>query len=157
MAISRRLQSYLEEEKIPYEVIPHRTVYTAQEVAQATHIPGQDVAKTVMVRKGHELVMVVLPALAQVDLGRLADEMGEKEVRLAREAEFEDIFSDCDLGAMPPFGNLYGIPVYVDEALTEDETITFNGGSHEEAVKISFRDFDEHVSPRVLKVSSVVS
>jgi Ala-tRNA(Pro) deacylase len=150
MAIATRLKAYLDESQVNYETLVHSTAYTAQEVAAATHVPGQELAKTILVRSGEELLMVVLPAPAHLDLEAFSDEIGLGGARLATENEFRDRFPDCDLGAMPPFGNLYDIPVYADESLKEDDQIVFNAGTHEEAIRMAFKDFEECVHPRYL-------
>src|SRR3970040_1504428 len=115
----QRLERYFRESRVAYQSMSHSTAYTAQEVAAAQHVPGKQVAKVVMVKAGEALVMAVLPAPYRVDLEKLAAAAGAKGARLTREEEFEGIFPDCEVGAMPPFGNLYQVPVYVDASLTE--------------------------------------
>ncbi|GJL61584.1 aminoacyl-tRNA deacylase [Candidatus Nitrospira salsa] len=149
MSISNKLKEYLESQKVPYQVLPHTEVYTSLETAQSLHVPGKDLAKVTMVNVDDKLVMTVLPSTWKVDLHRLKEVFGAKDVRLASEGEFKDLFPDCEVGAMPPFGNLYGLKVYVDHSLTEDEEIVFDGGTHQEGVKMRYKDFAAHVNPVV--------
>jgi len=146
----QRLRDFLDQQKVKYVTISHSPAFTAREVAEVAHIPGREMAKTVMVRIDGEMAMVVLPASMKVDFARLLDAMGAQEVELAREREFKDLFPGCDLGAMPPFGNLFGIPTLVAEELTEDEEIAFNAGSLTEVIKLAYGDFERLVKPRVL-------
>jgi Ala-tRNA(Pro) deacylase len=143
------LQDYLRENRVPFEAQHHPRAVTAQEVAASEHIPGKMLAKTVMVLADGELVMLALPAPYQVDLEKAAAVLGVKEARLAREEEFEDTFPDCEVGAMPPFGNLYGVPVFVEETLAEDETIAFRSGTHTDTMSVSYADFERLVEPTI--------
>jgi Ala-tRNA(Pro) deacylase len=145
------LEDYLRENLIPFETQHHPRAVTAQEVAASEHVPGKMLAKTVMVLADREMVMLALPASYQVDLGKAATALGVKEARLAEEEEFEDTFPDCEIGAMPPFGNLYGVPVYVDETLAEDETIVFRSGTHTDTMSVSYADFERLVEPTIAK------
>jgi Ala-tRNA(Pro) deacylase len=145
------LEDYLRENRIPFETQHHPRAVTAQEVAASEHVPGKMLAKTVMVLADREMVMLALPASYQVDLGKAATALGVKEARLAEEEEFEDTFPDCEIGAMPPFGNLYGVPVYVDETLAEDETIVFRSGTHTDTMSVSYADFERLVEPTIAK------
>jgi Ala-tRNA(Pro) deacylase len=153
---AQRLQAFLDEHQVKYVVISHSRAFTTQEVAAATHIPGKELAKSVIVEIDGEMAMAVLPGSQKVDVHLLRDAAGAKEVTLAREAAFKDRFPECDLGAMPPFGNLYGMPVYVADSLAEDEEIAFNAGSHTELVKMSYRDFERLVQPRVMHFAASV-
>ena len=144
-----RLEGYLRENRVLFEAQHHPRAVTAQEVAASEHVPGKMLAKTVMVLADGEMVMLALPAPYQVDLEKAAAALGAKEARLAEEEEFEDTFPDCEVGAMPPFGNLYGVPVYVDETLAEDETIVFRSGTHTETMSVSYADFERLVEPTV--------
>jgi Ala-tRNA(Pro) deacylase len=144
-----RLQTYLRENGVPFETHDHRKVFTAQEVAAAEHMPGRMLAKPVIVLTDGRLAMVVVAAPDQVDLGRAQAALGAVEVRLAREKEFAETFPDCEPGAMPPFGNLYGVPVYVDEALTKNERIVFQAGSHTETISVRYADFERLAQPTV--------
>lgn len=150
MAVATKLKEYLDQHHIGYEICSHSEAYTAQEIAAAAHIPGRELAKTVIARKGKEFLMIVLPAPCNVDFKALSQELGEK-VQLASEREFQDLFPDCELGAMPPFGNLYNLPVYVDATLREDKQIDFNAGSHREIIRLRFEDFERLVQPKYMK------
>ena len=150
----KRLEEFLKEHDITYELIPHTPAYTAQEIAHAAHLPGKEVAKTVIVTLDGKMAMAVLPASEHVLLRRLEEASGAKAARLASEDEFKDAFPGCDVGAMPPFGNLYDMDVYVAESLTEDEEIAFNAGSHTQLMKLSYRDFDRLVKPKVFDFSA---
>ncbi|MFQ5883405.1 MAG: aminoacyl-tRNA deacylase [Candidatus Methylomirabilales bacterium] len=151
-----RIKAFLEEHQVRYVTMTHSSAYTAQEIAAATHIPGKALAKTVMVKVDGGMKMAVLPAATRVDLGRLKEAVGASTVGLAAETEFKELFPDCETGAMPPFGNLYGLPVLVAESLTENKEIAFNAGSHTEVVKLDFADFERLVKPVVLKFSARV-
>lgn len=133
-----------------HETIRHDPAVTAAEVAAAAHVSGYNFAKTVIVVSGGELAMVVLPAHRQIVLGELRHLLGDPALRLATEAEFAERFSDCELGAMPPFGNLYDMPVYIEKSLSDRPEIAFNAGTHREAIKMSFSDFAELVRPMVV-------
>lgn len=146
----RKLTEYLDAQQVRYETITHLPSHTAQETAAAAHVSGREMAKTVMVKIDGEMAMLVLPASMKVDFGRLLDATGAQDVELARESEFKDLFPDCDLGAMPPFGNLFDLPTLVAEELTEDEDIAFNAGSATEVIRLAYRDFARLVWPRVL-------
>lgn len=151
---TRKLREYLDSHGVHYSTIGHPTVYTAQEIAATARIPGKEMAKTVMVKIDGKMAMAVLPASYRVDFDLFKEATRAKEVELAKESEFKDIFPGCNVGAMPPFGNLYGLDVYVAEALAEDEEIAFNAGSHTELIKLRYRDFDRLVKPKVLRFSS---
>jgi Ala-tRNA(Pro) deacylase len=146
-----KLKAFLDLNNVPYIQISHSKAYTAQAIAALAHVPGRELAKTVIVRVNGRLAMAVLPASFQVDLQKLKTEAGAMEVQLATEYEFEESFPDCEVGAMPPFGNLYGMPVYVDESLTRDEEVAFNAGSHRELIRVAYPDFERLVHPVVLK------
>jgi Ala-tRNA(Pro) deacylase len=145
----QRLESYLRENGAPFEVHHHARAITAQEVAAVEHVPGRMFAKTVMVLADGEMLMLVLPAPHHVNPERVAGTLGASAVRLAEEKEFQDSFPDCEVGAMPPFANLYGVPVWVDEALAEDETIVFRAGTHTDTMSVSYADFERLVEPAV--------
>jgi Ala-tRNA(Pro) deacylase len=151
VACKERLETYLREERVPFEVQHHPRVVTAQEVAASEHVPGKLLAKTVMVLADGEMVMLALPALYQVDVEKAGSALGAREIRLAQEEEFEGSFPDCEVGAMPPFGNLYDVPVCVEETLAEDETIVFRAGTHTDTMSITYADFDRLVEPTVAK------
>jgi Ala-tRNA(Pro) deacylase len=147
----QRLKEFLDREGVKYVVLTHSPAYTAQEIAALAHVPGKELAKTVVVKLDGKLAMAVLPASQRVELARLREVVGAKRAQLATEAEFRDRFPGCDLGAMPPFGNLYGMDVYVADGLTEDEEIAFNAGSHTELIRLAYRDFARLVQPKVLE------
>ena len=143
------LVNYLGEEHVDYETIPHPTTFTAQETAASAHIPGIEFAKTVIVKIDGKLAMAVLPAQYKIHLGLLKQEAEANQVALASEEDFKDLFPGCETGAMPPFGNLYGMDVYVEESLLEDSEIAFNAGSHTELIKLSYLDFERLVRPNI--------
>jgi Ala-tRNA(Pro) deacylase len=149
MTCKDRLETYLRDNRVAFETQHHPTTFTAQEVAQSEHIPGRFLAKVVMVVADGELVMLVLPATNRVDVAHVAVLLDVQSVRVANETEFAATFSDCEVGAMPPFGNLYGVPVYVDKALAEDETIFFQAGTHTDTISMQYADFARLVKPTV--------
>ncbi|RMF82450.1 MAG: deacylase [Nitrospirae bacterium] len=153
MPLSKKLKEFLDEKGIRYVTLHHSPAYTSQELAAATHISGHVWAKTVIVDADGREVMAVLPATERVDLDALAEVLGAKQVRLATEEEFRDRFPDCELGAMPPFGNLFGMEVVVAPSLADDETICFNAGSHQVAFKMAFEDFKGLVEPTIAPFS----
>lgn len=147
MSSLQRLQDYLDRNHVHYEVMSHREAYTAPEIAHALHVSGKLFAKVVIAKADGRFVMVVLPSNWQVDFTRLREVLGARHLRLATEAEFRGLFPDCEIGAMSPFGNLYDVPVYVDELLAEDEEIVFEAGTHFGAVKLRYEDFANLVHP----------
>jgi len=157
MSILKRLKDYLDREKVPYEVLTHRETFTAPELAQALHVPGKELAKVVMVKADEHFVVTVLSANRKVDLKSLKEIFRTSHVRLATEAEFTELFPDCELGAMPPFGNLYSLEVYVDQSLTTDEKIVFQAGTRHEAVKLRYQDFASLSRPRVAEFHVVTT
>ena len=164
MSISQKLKNYLDEEDVHYDVLTHPEAITALETAQSLHVPGKQVAKVIMVMVGEKVVMTVLPSNWKVGFNQLKDVFQTSHVRLATEEEFNRLFPDCEVGAIPPFGNLYGLEVYVDCSLTEDEEIVFHAGTHHEAIKMRYQDFATLVGPVVeafhlpsWKVSEVIS
>ncbi len=146
----KELREFLDGQKVKYVAISHSAAFTAQEIAARAHIPGKELAKTVMVSIDGEMAMAVLPASYKVDFALLREITGASRVDLCGEADFKDRFPGCDLGAMPPFGNLYDMRVYVDESLTEDDEIAFNAGSHTELVRLAYEDFERLVDPLVV-------
>lgn len=149
-----KVKAFLDTHNVKYVVISHSKAYTAQGIAAIAHISGKELAKTVIVKLDGALGMAVLPASYQVGLDALRRRIGVREAVLATESEFKRHFPDCETGAMPPFGNLYGIPVYVDESLTEDHEIAFNAGSHYELIKMAYADFERLVKPEVMEFST---
>jgi len=149
MTILKKLKEYLESNKVSYEVGYHARVYTAQEVAASQHVPGREMAKVVMVKADEKMVMLVLPASYRVDMKKLKGVLDCKKVGMVKEEEFEELFPDCEIGAMTPFGNLYNLEVWVDQVLTEDESIVFRAGSHVETLRIKYNDYVRLVNPKV--------
>jgi Ala-tRNA(Pro) deacylase len=145
------LTTYLEQQKVPFDVLHHPPAFTSQEVAAGTHVPGDEVAKVVVVRAGPKHYMLVLPASYHVRFDRLEKVLGSKNVRLATEAELSELFPDCDLGAMPPFGHEYGMEVYVDGHLADDESIVFEAGRHDEAVRMRWADYQRLAQPKIVE------
>ena len=152
----QQLRAFLDRNQVKYLTITHSPAHTAQEIAEAAHVPGKEMAKTVMVKIDGEMAMVVLPASMKVDFTRLLEATGAQTVELAQEREFAPLFPDCAVGAMPPFGNLYGIRTFVAEVLTEDEEITFNAGSLTEVITLAYRDYERLVRPHLLPFNITV-
>ena len=152
--IASRLKSYLEREGVKYTTVPHSPAYTATQTAQAAHVAGREFAKAVMVKIDHRMAMVVLAASEKLDMARLKQAAGARHVYLAPEEEFDKWFPGCEPGAMPPFGNLYGMEVYASRSLAADEEIAFNAGSHAEAMKIKYKDYERVVQPVVANVAA---
>lgn len=149
----QKLRAFLDNQHVKYVTITHSTAYTAQEIAAAAHIPGKELAKTVIVRLDGKNAMAVLPASHHIVLDRLKEATGSNTVELASEKEFKRLFPECEIGAMPPFGNLYGMEVLVADSLAEDTQIAFNAGSHSELIQMAYEDFERLVQPRVLAFS----
>ena len=147
---SRKLKEFLDSQAVKYLKIAHSPADTAREVAQSLHIKGHKVAKTVIVFIEGKMAMAVMPANRSIDFDHFQKEIDAKEIRLASEGQFKDMFPDCEVGAMPPFGNLYGMEVYVDQHLTEDEEIFFNACNHSELIRMSYQDFERLVKPKVV-------
>jgi len=145
-----KLQRFLDDNNVLYTRISHSLAYTSQGIAALAHIPGRELAKTVVVKIDGKMAMAVLPASAHIDLTRMRAAVGANAVELATEAEFKDRFPDCETGAMPPFGNLYELPVFVDDTLTRDKEIVFNACSHRELIRMAYADFEKLVKPKVL-------
>jgi Ala-tRNA(Pro) deacylase len=150
----RKLKEFLDREKIKYVSIIHSTAYTAQEVAASAHITGRELAKTIIVELDGQMAMAVLPANRKIVLQDLREVTGSDQVKFACEEEFKKQFPDCETGAMPPFGNLYGMDVYVAEALTQNDQIAFNAGSHTEVIKLTYKDFERLVQPKVVSFTT---
>ena len=151
----RMLKEFLDQNKVKYVSIKHSPAFTAQEIAASAHIAGQELAKTVMVKLDGKMAMAVLPASFRVDFDLLKQATGAKKAELASEEEFEKLFPECELGAMPPFGNLYDMEVYVARRLSEDEEISFNAGTHTELVKLAYADFASLVRPKLITMTGV--
>ena len=149
----KKLKEFLDRENIKYISIKHSSAYTAQEIAATAHIPGKELVKTVMIKINGKMAMAILPASYKIDLKLLQEITGTENVRLAGEAEFKDKFPDCEVGAMPPFGNLYNMDVFAAQCLEDDDEITFNACSHTELIKLSFKDFKRLVNPKIVEFS----
>ena len=150
---ARKLKEYLDSQAVKYIKIAHSPAYTAREIAQSLYIKGGMVAKTVIVVMEGKMAMAVLPANRSINFDHFRKAVGDQEIHLATEGQFKGLFPDCEVGAMPPFGNLYDMEVYVDEHLREDEDIFFNACSHSELVRMSYQDFERLVNPRVIKLT----
>ena len=153
MPVSKKLKSYLDENDIKYLTISHSRAFTAQEIAASIHCPGKELAKSVIVKADEEYVMVVLPASEKIDFSLLREKIKAEELELSTEEEFKGLFPECEVGAMPIFGNLYDLAVYVSEDLLEDEDIYFNAGNHTLAIKMKTEDFVQLVKPTALKIA----
>ncbi len=147
-----KLKAFLDSQNVKYVVLSHSPAYTAAGIAELAHIPGKELAKTVIVKIDGALAMAVVSASQHVQLKSLKAATFAKAVELATEDEFKEKFPDCEVGAMPPFGNLYGMPVFADESLSRDKEIAFNAGSHRELVRIAWDDFQKLVQPRVMGI-----
>ncbi len=148
----QKLRNFLDSHRIKYFIISHSPAYTAQEIAASAHVPGKELAKTVMVTIDGRLAMAVLPASGKLDFTMLERVASSNDVLLASEEDFADMFPGCEVGAMPPFGNLFGMKTYVDRELARDEEIVFNAGDHTELLRLSFRDYEHLVHPVVAEL-----
>lgn len=151
---AKKLTEFLDREQVKYVTLTHSPAFTAQETAESAHVPGKEMAKTVVVHLGDKMVMAVLPANQKVALSELREATGGARARFASEDEFAGLFPDCEVGAMPPFGNLYGLDVFMAAPLEEDEQIAFNAGSHTELIRMPLRDFERLVRPTVANFSA---
>lgn len=149
----KRMKKLLDDRGVRYVILRHSPAYTAQAVAASAHVPAKEMAKTVMIRADGEPAMAVLPASYQVNFDELRESLGVAHVSLMSENEFRGRFPDCETGAMPPFGNLYDMPVYVAKSLAEDEYIAFSAGNHHEVVIMQYADYEKVVRPKVMKFS----
>jgi len=154
MAISEKVKKFLDDNKVKYEVRAHDKAFTAQGLARTDHVSGKNVAKVVLLktRKGH--AMALLQAHKMLDMSAAKHATGEKGLGLAEESDFQSLFPDCEVGATSPFGNLYGIPVYVDEWLAQDDEVEFNAGTHTEAVRMKYADFARLAKPKVARLTA---
>ncbi|MBW3542656.1 MAG: YbaK/EbsC family protein [Planctomycetes bacterium] len=148
-----RIEEFLREQKVPFDVLHHRTTYTAQDTAHSLHVPGDNLAKTVVLNVDGEHVLAVLPATHAIDFDSLRQALSARSVELAPEDELSTLFDDCELGAVPPFGSQYGLPTLVDKPLCEDEHIVFDGNTHGEAIYMRYHDFEKIEHPRVAAFS----
>lgn len=154
--LSPRLHTFLDERHAPYATLSHARTITAHETAAAAHVGEQLFAKTVMLKIDGAMAMMVMPAAYRIDLTRLSRALGGSAVEIAQESEFKGAFPDCELGAMPPFGNLYGMPVYVDARLSGHPEIVFNAGTHTDAVRMPYVEFERLAEPRTLWMAHVM-
>jgi Ala-tRNA(Pro) deacylase len=149
MECRERLEQYFRENEVPFEVISHEEAYTMQEVAASLHIPGGQIAKVVIVKADGKMAMLVVSSPDRLDFAKVRALLDTKKVRLAKEEEFGDLFPDCEIGGMPPFGNLYGVPVFVDRILSNEADIIFRVGTLQEVMKITYADFAQLAQPIV--------
>ncbi len=147
-----KLKQFLDNSLVAYEVLTHPVAFTAQQLAAVQHVKGKQLAKVVVARSGSEFIMIVLPAPYHVGLQRARDATGRQDLEIAHEYEFASLFAGCEPGAMPPFGNLYNVPVWVDESLAQDEEIVFNACTHTQAIRMKYSDFARLVHPTVAKL-----
>ena len=154
MSPFEKVTAYLDERRISYETLQHRRDYTAQETAADTHTPGKAFVKTVILVVDHKYNMFALPAVEHVDLQKVKTALGAHEVRLAAESEIAHVCRDCEAGAMPPLGVLYKLPLYASAHLRDDQMITFNAGTHEDAVRMLYRDYETLAHPIVIDFTS---
>jgi len=155
MKIPKRLIDCLNEKKVKYEILEHAEAVTAQRVAQVQHVKGRRHAKVVIIRSGEKYLMTVLPADHQVDLGKINKVLG-KGSALATEEEFKSLFPDCAIGAMPPFGHLYGLPTLVDTSLAQEDYLVFEAGTHTDAIKLAWRDYEKIAKPQVAELATKI-
>lgn len=148
--INQKLREFLDSNGVSYRTEVHEPTVDASRTAQAAHVRGREFAKTVIVKADGRLFMTVLPSTDRVDVDQLKQALGAKDLELADEDEINAAFPDCEIGAMPPFGNLYNMDVFVSQHLREDEHIVFNAGSHSEVIRMSYQDYDRLVHPQVL-------
>ncbi len=152
---AKKLKEYLDANGVPYVTVTHSVAYTAQEIASIAHVPGKEMAKTVMVKVDGKMAMAVLPASAKVDLELLKVVTRSHDVELSHETEFKAMFPDCETGAMPPFGNLYGMKVYMERSLREDDEIAFNAGTHRELIWMRRADLERLTHPYIAEYADV--
>lgn len=155
MSIPRRIREYLDSQNVPYEWLPHPQAYTAQEVAHSLHISGKRLAKVVVVNADGRLVMAVLPASHRLMVAELKGAVEARQVEMLPEGELAKVFPDCDLGAIPPFGNLWGVGVWVDRSIADQGEIVFNAGTHVDAVRMKYGDYAGLAKPRVARFSEM--
>lgn len=148
--MNQRLKAFLDARSVRYVCLHHSPAFSAAEVAASAHVAGRDFAKTIILQIGDEFAMLVLPATRRVLLPELRELLMSDDVKLASEEKMRRLFPDCELGAMPPFGNLYGLRVHVDAALTDEPEIAFNAGTHTDVVKMAYADFEQLVHPSII-------
>ena len=147
---TQKLKQYLDEHNVKYVCVTHSLAFTSVDIAKSAHIPTKQMAKSVILKTDGKFLMVVIPAAYQVDLALISQALGGKSIQLASEYEFAKVFPDCEVGAMPPFGNLYGLDVYVAESVTEHDEIAFNAGTHSEIIKLAYSDYEALVKPKLI-------
>ena len=152
MSVSQKIKAYLDKENVGYQVLEHSLAYTAMEIAGSQHVPGRQVIKTVIVKADNKFVMCVLPAIHYIDLYKLQDILKTKNVQLATEEEISKLFPEYEVGAEPPFGHLYNLPVYADKVLEVDEDIVFNAGTHTDMIKIKWKDYQRLAKPTIVDI-----
>ncbi len=151
---ARKMREFLNKNDIRYVTVQHSPAYTAQAVAASAHVPSKEMAKTVMLDIDGKMAMAVLPASYQVNFDQLKEALNAGSISLSHENDFKDRFPDCEPGAMPPFGNLYGMPVFVSESLAEDEYMAFSAGSHHEVVLMTYADYQRLVAPSIVQFTT---
>jgi Ala-tRNA(Pro) deacylase len=149
MSISTKVKEYLDREHVGYQILQHSLAYTAMEIAGAQHVPGKQLIKSVIVKADGNFFMCVLPAIHLIDFDKLKKITGAKDIQLAKEREISELFPDYEMGAEPPFGQLYSLRVFVDKMLEENEEIVFNAGTHTDMIKIKFKDFIRLTKPTI--------
>lgn len=154
MVLSKKLKEYLEKEQIAFEIAEHPLAYTATEIAGSQHVPGKQMVKSVIVNANGSFIMCVLPAIYLLDFEKLKSVIGTNDLRLADEDDIEKLFPDYEVGAEPPFGHLYGLRVYSEKLLEEDEEIVFNAGTHTDVVRIKYADYKRLVKPVIADIGS---
>lgn len=150
---TKALKSYLDNNHVSYKTVDHPVAYSARETSHVCNVSENALAKTVMVFVGNKLAMVVLPANENINFKSLREALHENDVSLATERDFSPTFKDCELGAMPPFGNLYDMEVYVAKDLANNKEIAFNAGTHTEIIKLAWRDYEKLVRPHLINVA----
>ena len=153
MPVAKMTKEFLDKNDVKYLIISHSRAYTAQEIAASTHIPGKELAKSIIVKIDGELIMIVLPASHKINFDLLNAALGKTKTKLASEDDFKSVFPDCEIGAMPPFGNLYDVPVYMAQSLEDDIEIAFNAGTHTEVIRLAMDDYKRLVNPKIIKIS----
>jgi len=153
--IIRKLQEFLDARHVRYTILSHSVAFTAQEVAASVHVPGKEIAKCVVFWMDGAMALAVLPGSRMIDFTLLKKGTGAKDVEIAAESEFSDAFPECELGAMPPFGQLFNVKTFVDTSLAEDKEITFNAGTHRDLVRMRYEDFERAAQSTVIRFSFV--
>ncbi len=149
MSTNNRLINFLDYHNIKFKLLNHDTTYTCEQLAHKLHVSPSNIAKTVIIKYDKGFAMIVLPADKKIVLRYLKNMLTSDNLELAKESEFKKLFPDCEPGAMPPFGNLYKLPVFVARSLTHDDEIIFNAGTHCDAIKMKFDDYTRIVSPNI--------